>query len=170
MHAWPLYLIGVVAEFSGVVCLGFPDLLPDALRLSRWLGRQGRRAANTLRRLVGRPQRGDVHVGAAAGAITLTGGSIEAIVSTGATTIEEKVEYLLRRDHDAQRHVNALGERVSRLEAESPRALKEAQRGMEEHVASELAAAQDEYRPLRVVGTVLLVVGLVCTTVATFVG
>jgi hypothetical protein len=168
MNAWPLQVIGAAVEFSGIVCLAFPDLLPDALRLSRWLGRQGRRWANVLRRLVGRPPRGVVHSVSMTAEVNVPG-SIEAIVSTSATTIEEKVEYLLRRDQNAQREANALAGRVSRLEAESPRALGEAQRRMEDHVTSELAAAQDEYRPLRVVGTILLVVGLACTTVAAFI-
>jgi hypothetical protein len=39
-----LVVVGVVAEFAGIVLLGFPDFVPGALRLSGWLRRQWRRA------------------------------------------------------------------------------------------------------------------------------
>jgi hypothetical protein len=38
---------------------------------------------------------------------------------------------------------------------------------METHVAHELSAALEAYRPLRVVGTIALVIGLACVTLAT---
>jgi hypothetical protein len=59
-----------------------------------------------------------------------------------------------------------LGERLSKLEAESPRRLAELRRAMEAHVANELRAALEVYRPLRIAGTVALAVGLVCVTAA----
>jgi hypothetical protein len=40
---------------------------------------------------------------------------------------------------------------------------------MRTHVSGELAAAEEEYRPLRIFGTIALAVGLLCTTVANFV-
>jgi hypothetical protein len=112
--------VGVVAEFAGIVLLGFPDLVPGALRLSGWLGRQRRRAANLLRRLVGRPPRGVTHKVGLDAAVGIEA-SASAVVGTGATTLEGKVEYLLRRDREAQCEANALAARLNRLEAESPR-------------------------------------------------
>lgn len=41
---------------------------------------------------------------------------------------------------------------------------------MEAHVARELAAAREEYRPLWVAGTILLAVGLGPVTLATILG
>jgi hypothetical protein len=40
---------------------------------------------------------------------------------------------------------------------------------METHVAYELSAALEAYRPLRVARTIALVIGLACVTVATLV-
>lgn len=113
-------MTGNVAEFAGIVLLGFPDLLPGAIRLSRWLQRQSRRTANRLRRLVGRQPLGTVVSAGAATAIAtaLTG---SAVVGTSETTVEGKVEFLLRRDQDSQRQANVFAERLGRLEAESPR-------------------------------------------------
>lgn len=154
-----LLAIGVVSEFAGIVLLGFPDFVPGAIRLSGWLGRHGRRGANRLRRLVGRSPRGVVHT-AESGGVIVTGMSVTGVVSTSATTLEGKVDYLMRRDQDAQHMFDALAERVTRLEADSPRQLDEIRRQMEGHVARELMAALEAYRPLRVVGTILLAVGL----------
>jgi hypothetical protein len=39
---------------------------------------------------------------------------------------------------------------------------------MEKHVSAELTASMEAYRPLRIVGTVALAVGLLCVTLATF--
>jgi hypothetical protein len=160
-----LLVIGSVFELGGIVALGFPDLLPGALLLSTWLGRQWRRAANRLRRLVGRkPQDVVVTAGAALGAGVALGAT--AIVSPGATTLEGKVEYLLRRDEDVQRRMTELTVRLGRLEAESPERLNELRQTMETHVARELSAALEAYRPLRVAGTIALVIGLACATLA----
>jgi hypothetical protein len=162
-----LLVIGAVSEFTGIVLLGFPDFLPGAIRVSAWLRRQGRRAANLLRRLVGKPPRGSVHkvgLDAAVGVEV----SASAVVGTGATTLEGQVEYLLRRDQDAQRQANEFASRLNRLEAESPRRLAEVRQDMEKHVSAELTASMEAYRPLRIVGTVALAVGLLCVTLATF--
>ncbi|HET7856754.1 MAG TPA: hypothetical protein VFL41_09895 [Gaiellaceae bacterium] len=93
-------------------------------------------------------------------------GVVTGVVSTNATTLEGKVDYLMRRDQDSQMFA-ALAERVNRLETESPQRLDELRRQMEGHVARELMAALEAYRPLRVVGTILLAVGLGSVTTAT---
>lgn len=156
-------------ELGGIVALGFPDLLPGALRVSTWLGRQWRRATNRLRRLVGLKPRAVVHTVGAAGEINLAG-HISAVVSTSNVgSVEDKVEYLLRRDQDAQRRLNEHDARLDRIEGETTERLAELRGEMETHVAHELSAAVEAYRPLRVVGTIALVVGLACVTAATLV-
>jgi hypothetical protein len=50
-----------------------------------------------------------------------------------------------------------------------PGRFAEAQRQMEQHVAAELAAATEAYRPLRIAGTAALALGLVLVTVATLI-
>jgi hypothetical protein len=162
--AW-LFIAGVFTEFVGIVLLGFPDLLPGARRLSGWLRRQ----ENRVRRLVGLPTRRGV-VYAKSGTLTVgVGASSAGMVSTSATTLEGKVEYLMRRDQDSQRAENALAARVNRLEAESPQQIAKAQRQMEQHVAAKLADARAEYHELRVAGTGALALGLILVTVATFI-
>ena len=82
-------------------------------------------------------------------------------------SLEDKVEYLRRRDQEAQRRLNEHDDRLDRIEAESPERLAELRGDMETHVAHELSAALEAYRPLRVVGTIALVIGLACVTLAT---
>ena len=163
-----LLLIGVASEFVGIVLIGFPDFVPGTLRLAGWLRRQGRRIENLIRRLARRKARPIVVSAGASGGIAI-GGSASAVVSPGANaTTEDKVDFLLRRDLDTQRELNDLAGRVNRLQTESTRQLAEARQDMEQHVDRELATALTEYRPLRVVGTIALAVGLACVTVATF--
>jgi hypothetical protein len=161
-----LFVVGVLAEFVGIVLLGFPDLVPGAVRLSAWLRQQ----ENRLRRRIGREPRNVVVTVGAATASAAFGGRAAGIVGTSETTLEGQVAYLLRRDQDAQREGNALAARVSALEAELPRQRDEAQRQMEHHVAGALAAARAEYRELRLAGTFALFAGLACVTVATLIG
>ena len=161
-----LLVLGSAFEFGGIVALGFPDLLPGALRVSTWLGRQWRRASNRLRRLVGLKPRAVVHTVGAGGAIS-GGGHLSGVVSTSNVgSLEDKVEYLLRRDQDAQRRENELNARLDRIERETSERLAELRGEMETHVAHELDALRVEYRPLRVAGTIALVIGLACVTVA----
>jgi len=162
-----LLVFGVVAEFAGIVLLGFPDFLPAPIRFSRWLSRQWQRTANLVRRLFRKPPRAVVVTAGASSALGIAM-SASAHVSTSATTLEGQVEYLLRRDQDAQREANQFAARLNRLEEESAERLIEARKQMEEHVARELDAAEQEYRPLRIAGTVALAIGLGCVTAATF--
>jgi hypothetical protein len=113
-----LLVLGVVFEFAGIVLLGFPDFVPGAVRLSGWLRRRSRAVENRLRRLLRLPPRPVVHKAGADFGVGVEL-SASAVVGTGATTLEDKVEYLLRRDQDAQREANELARRVARVETES---------------------------------------------------
>jgi hypothetical protein len=84
-------------------------------------------------------------------------------------SLEEKVEFLLGRDQEAQERENDYEARLSAIEGETPERLEELQRGMERHVAEALEAAHREYQPLRILGAVLLALGLFCVTVANLV-
>jgi hypothetical protein len=163
-----LFAAGAVIEFVGIVLLGFPDFVPGAVRLSQWLRVSARRVANRLRRVVRLPPRPTV--------VTLEGlvhgrsmgrASVTVAVSPGAT-LEEEVAFLLRRDQESQNRINALTERVAEIEGRTPAELEQLRARMEAHVAQELAAARDEYRPLRIVGTIALALGLICMSVANF--
>jgi len=156
-----LFVFGAVAEFAGIVLLGFPDLLPGAIRLSGWLRRQ----SNRLRRVVGLPTRPIVVSIGAAGEINIAGRVAALVVSRSGGTLDEKVAFLLRRDQAAQRQENELADRVDQLEAESRQRIADAQREMEQHIAAETEA----YRPLRIAGTAALALGLALTTVATLI-
>jgi hypothetical protein len=154
-----------MVEFVGIVLLGFPDFVPGAIRLSGWIRRRARQAADGFRRIVGRGLPAVVYETVPGGGVKLGGGDVTGRASTSATTIEEQVAYLLKRDQDVQRMTDDLGERLRLLEGESARQVASVKREMEQHVARELTAAEAAYRPLRVAGTVALALGLICATV-----
>jgi hypothetical protein len=162
-----LFWIGVAADLLGIFFLAGPDFVPEGERLSRLL----RRGENRVRRFLGRSPRAFV-INAEAGSYITFGLSASGMVGPGprVTTIDQKVEYLLRRDEAAQRDLNAFGDRVKRLEDESPGQVAKTEQELKEHVARELAAAHEKYRPLRQVGAILLVGGVVCLALATLLG
>jgi hypothetical protein len=142
VQAWQgVTVVGALAELLGILAVAVPDLLPGARRLSAWLGRSARRSHNLLLRLIGRPPRAFA-LHASAGVYTVKGGSVTGVVGTSATTLEGKVEYLLRRDQDTQQMLADHAARLRRLEEESPRRLAELQRQMETHVEDELTSAR----------------------------
>jgi hypothetical protein len=164
-----MFGFGALLEFGGIVALGFPDFLPGAQRLSRWLRVRGRSLVNRVRRLLGLPPlRTTVSASAALEADSAVGGSAVKSVSAEAT-LEEQVLFLLQRDQEAQRDVNTLGARMAAMEAKVPDKLEELRGQMETHVEQKLEAAEASYRSLRVLGAVLLACGLILTTLGNFV-
>jgi hypothetical protein len=109
-----LLVLCVLPKFTGIVLLGFPDFVPGAIRLSALLRTRGRRVANRLRRLVGLEPRATAYGIGPATQVSLVG-RVSRLVSTSETTIEGKVEYLLRCDQDAQRRLNELDQRLDEL-------------------------------------------------------
>jgi biopolymer transport protein ExbB/TolQ len=161
--------VGAVLEFGGIVALAFPDFLPHGRRLSRWFAHRSRVVINVVRRWLGmKPLQKFVSISMAAEANASGRMSAVAGVNDDATQ-EEKISFLLRRNQETQEAINRLSGQVRELEEETPRELERLRQDLQGHVAAELAAAEDEYRALRVVGTMALAVGLVCTTVANFV-
>ncbi len=79
-------------------------------------------------------------------------------------TLERQVAYLLDQDVRAQRQLNVLRGRIDSLEREMPQRLDVLRGEMETHAAETTAAAQAEYRDLRILGTIALGCGLVLTT------
>jgi hypothetical protein len=163
-----LYIAGAFIEFLGIILVGSPDLFPQARRVSGWIGLGYRRVTNRFWRLIGRPRSKIVSLGLA-GEVS-TSGSLSAVkVTTSVGTIGQKVDFLLRRDEEAQRHVNELRERIRVLEGKIASGLETARAEMEDHVTHALRTAHEAYLPLRIVGVVALVVGLGLVTAGNFV-
>jgi hypothetical protein len=165
-----LYAAGAAIEFIGIGLVAFPDLVPGMRRLSRWITPRWRTFENRLRRLLRLRGRDVVVTVGAAGALAL-GGSVSAVTSMGEdATLEQKVDFLLRRDQEAQKQANVQAERLATLGRESEKKLAALREQMETHVATELAAASAEYRPARIIGAVAVAIGLTVSTVANFLG
>jgi hypothetical protein len=163
-----LYVTGAVLELGGILLVAWPDLLPYAGLVSRWLRAAMRRVADRPRRLLRR--RRDVVVQVGAATATASAGSVSVVVSPNPdATLEERVEYLLRREQEAQAKLNTHDERIRAIEKHVPKRLDELRTETEEHVAGELSAAESRYRPLRFVGALLLAAGLGLTTSGNFI-
>jgi hypothetical protein len=161
-----LLLGGAGFEFLGIIILAAPDLLPYRDPILRWLDRT---TALLDRRIRGvRPL--PTVASADSGAIGLRGERPALIKSVGArATLEQKVDFLLGRDLEAQSHVNALRDRVEDLDQESAQRLQQARDEVEKLFREELTRMSRAYRLLKICGAGALLVGLSCTTFANFI-
>ncbi len=156
-----LFIVGGVLEFAGIMAVAWPDLLPYGERLSAGLGRAYRsayeRTAGLMRQVSRRPR--GVTVQAPAATLTPAGGLVtgRARVQPDAA-YEDKVEYLLERDHDVQAMFDGLSAQVEER-------LGEVRTELRVHVATEMG----RYRALRIGGTVALGLALACTIATGFV-
>jgi hypothetical protein len=164
-----LYLLGAFLELSGILFLAAPDLVPGALGLSRWTSTHWQTIESRLRRLLHLPIRRTVYADAVTGTMTMGGSAVGITSMSSEATLEQKVEFLLRRDQESQHTENRLGERVRDVERELARQLNELRGAMVEHVDRRLTAAQADYRTAREIGTAALVLGLAMTTWANFI-
>jgi hypothetical protein len=162
-----LLAVGAALELVGIVLVGSPDLFPQAARVSAWLQARSQSAVDRLRAILGRGRDVTVTVGAADAVAIADNATVMKAASEGAS-LEEKIEFLLRRDQEAQRDVNDLRTKLAAIEGNMPEQLEQLRWAMEEHVNEALIEAHRRYLPLRVIGAVALAAGLVCVTVATF--
>jgi hypothetical protein len=159
-----LYVIGGVLELFGILLSVSPDLVPGARRFSAWLDPRRRRLENRVRRLLHlRPRAQVIEVGAIGSVTTM--GNIGLLVTVNPdATVEEKVEFLLRRDRERQEAFGGLAGRVEDVERESVSRDDELGERMEKHVAESLDLAASRFRSIRLIGAVLLAIGLVLST------
>ena len=153
-----LVIVGAALQLAGIFALAWPDARPFMRRLNAWLGRHFRRF------LARRPKHHTVTLGTAMSAEA-------AIRISGVTALREDadpaeaVEWLLKRDREAQEAENRLAGRLADLEAAHVKDLEAARNAMEAQVDARIEGERLAYRPLRVVGAVLLVAGVACSTV-----
>jgi hypothetical protein len=158
-----LVIGGGVLEFIGIMAVAWPDLLPYGERLSSWLGRAYRRVAAWVDRF--RHPRGAIEQ-VLPGLASVGGGRVtgRAFVDPDAP-MEEKVEYLLKRDQDVQAMFDSLSAQVVAGDGQAEERLGEVRAELKGHVATEMS----RYRALRIGGAVALALGLSCTVAAGFV-
>ena len=99
-------------------------------------------------------------------------GSLRAAVTKGVAlgaSLEEKVEWVLRRDQEAQQEVNALTGRLADFEQASAKRLDELRAELRQDFDKRLVEEVEKYRPLRALGAVALAIGLACTIVVNFI-
>ncbi|MGE3138438.1 MAG: hypothetical protein AB7I08_12360 [Thermoleophilia bacterium] len=165
-----LLIVGAVLEFVGIVALGWPDFIPWRDGLARWLTRTWRRVwAWILRRVLRRrgPAVGAFAVGDVTLAVAVSGFATTAV--SGTAPLEQKVAFLLQRDQEAQKKEQGLADEIKRLDKDVDKRLDALRDEMRGEYEAKLSAASEQYRSLRILGTFILFVGLVCTTWANFV-
>jgi hypothetical protein len=160
---------GAVLEFGGIVALAFPDFLPQGRRLSRWLTHRADLLINGIRLLLGLPPLHKSVSVETTDSVRVSDRASVLKLPRDDPIIEEKVAFLLERDQETQAAISTLGGRVQDLEEGTPRQLEQLREDLREHVVAKLASADEEYRALRIVGTIALAAGLACTTAASFV-
>jgi hypothetical protein len=163
-----LFTTGAAFELGGIIAVAWPDLIDPGRRFSASLRRRFEIIRDRWVRLLGRPRTHSAGLEPASFSITGHSAGLVWGVSKDAT-LEQKVEYLIRRNEQAQQREDEYAARLAALESGTPEQLAELRRGMEFHVAESLAVARREYLPLRILGAFLLALGLACTTTANFV-
>jgi hypothetical protein len=158
------YLAGAALEGFGIILLGLPDIIPYRERLSVWLTGRYRRGMNRLRLLIRRPRtQVVVPLGIPSEESVALGASVVKRVGAG-MSLEEQVALLREHDQETQEGLNDLRGRLDALTSGTLKRFEETRAEMEDHVSVALASAFARYRPIRVVGAVLLLVGLGLST------
>jgi hypothetical protein len=154
-----LYVLAAAFELLGIGLLAAPDLVPGAIRAAGWIRVKARAVENRVRRLLGLPRHVTVYAESATATLSASG-QISTIVGTSATTVEDRVAFLLRRDHDIQEAINDVRHRLEEIERASQRGLRDLGEELRGHVTDTVAAARADYRAARLWGVAVLVIGL----------
>jgi hypothetical protein len=162
-----LYVAGAFFELGGILMIAAPDLVPGALRLSRWANDQWQPIKNRVRRLLRVAPRVRTFTSTVSGGGQLSG-RLSGIKGTSAETLEEKVAFLLRRDREAQSDVNDLRYAIKDLRADVTQMLDDLRNELKAYVAYELTASEAAYKTARIGGTVALAIGLLLATLGNF--
>lgn len=168
LREWLLSYAGS-AEFFGVALVATPELVPifaaasSAIaslwrRFKAWL----RRVADAVRRRLGRPRAHFISV-SPAGSVA-TAGDLSARVSTSATTLEEKVEYLLRRDQDVQARLEGHDRALRDLPARWQADIGDTAATLRQEHAEALDRLRERHLRARLLGVGLLVIGIAVAT------
>ena len=166
--ATALLVLGVTAEIVGVMLVAAPDYVPHLVQLARAVrGRTVplvRRFAAFVRRLFRRPRH--LTISAEPATLRLTG-SIRGVVSVrDGASIDEKVDYLLRREQHAQEQFDAIDRRISAQPAQWRSELEAMRAEIETTIDSRLTESERRYIRARQIGLLFLIVGLSLTTAA----
>jgi hypothetical protein len=164
-----LFILGAIFQLLGIVLVGSPDLVPGAVRLGTWTRGRIDRASARLLRLIGRQRARFVPLSDTA--IVEMTGSVSPVKSVNPqATLQERVKFLLARDQEAQRDVNALNERLAAIERDVPRLLDDLRTVIEAELGKRLEETQANLRAARLYGIVALLIGLALTTAASVTG
>jgi hypothetical protein len=163
-------ILGAISEFAGLVLIAWPDLVPWKRQASTWLRQTYGTAEGIVRRILRRPRQVTVarSIGLAS-SIEIAGSLRRRRGCSPDASLEEKVHFLLSRDTDAQRFEADVLERLRAIEETTESRLLEASKDLQRRLETRLSETAQEFRPLRVVGLVLLIIGLVATTAVNFV-
>lgn len=165
MEASTLFWVGIGLELVGLALVGASDYVP----LARDVGRAIRRPVESLAvsawwrvaRRFGRRRTITARV-SPGGAIAL-GGNVTGIVSPGkSATLEEKVEFLLRRSEEWQRAFADLERRLGELPDRWRADVAIVRSELEERIERRLTETQERYLAARRVGLICLLAGVAC--------
>jgi hypothetical protein len=159
-------------EAVGLLLVAAPEVMTALRRLGAWTAAQWRKFTPYLatverfvRRLLRRPRHIVVNVGAAS--VVSSGGQVTTRVSPGeGKTLEEKIDYLLRRDEAMQARVDSVELRMSGLPSEWRTEIEEASETLHSEQMQALDELRERHLEQRWLGIVLLLIGVVLATVA----
>lgn len=165
MSAADLFWIGIGLELVGLALVGASDYVPLARTIGHVVGRSLKRSAVSawwrVARLFGR--RRTIYASVSPGGVTISGGHITGIVSPGENaTLEQKVEFLLRRSVEWQEALQDIERRLGELPAAWRSDIATARTELEARFERRLTETQERYLLARRIGLVCLLAGVGC--------
>lgn len=168
-----LYVLAGGAEAVGVLWIAAPELEPRFTRgvraTSRLLGASLRRFWGWVRVTILRRDPPGLTLSASAGDAVAGGDSASVRVSVGAgRTVEERIDFLMRRDQEVQGALEDINQRLAAEPWQPP--LREAIEMLRQSNDAAVTRAAERHIGVRLLGIVLLVVGIALGTWANLTG
>ena len=115
-----LLVVGAFLNLLGILLVASPDVVPGAMRFAHRVQPRWREIEDRVRRLLRLPPRGRTYEDAATVNLRMRASGAGEVDFDRNAPLEDQVSFLLRRNVDAQREMNALASRVHALEEAEP--------------------------------------------------
>jgi hypothetical protein len=170
LHDWVLIYAGA-AEFFGVLLIAAPELAPLLLRAQvvvadGWRAAMIRRrdVVAAIRRRFRQPQPEPAYIDARSGTSSVSGGGSLSLSTGPGQTLEEKVDFLLRREQGLQEHLKTVVGEVGQLPEKWGAEIREAESDLRAEFNREIREVEERHIRARLLGLVLVVIGILLNT------
>jgi hypothetical protein len=170
LHDWILSFAGA-AELFGVLLIAAPELVPLLVRgmsatamVWQRAMEHRKRIANRIRRMLHPPHDDHTYDDARTGSVHISGGGTVSTQSGPGESLEEKVEFLLRREQALQERLDVTAREVGDLPRKWQADMEATASGLRDGFATAIRELDERHIRARLAGIVLVVVGILLNT------